>query len=454
MISVFDIFKIGIGPSSSHTVGPMRAAGRFVQSLRRRHLFTHVSHVETVLYGSLAWTGHGHATDVAVILGLAGEEPETVDPDLVPIIVGNATQERMLALGGRRAVTFERDRDVVFDRRTPVKGHPNTLSFTAYDEHGAVILAETYFSVGGGFVVAEGEDVDAATTATVPFPFRSGADLLALGREHGLTIAGIMRANETARMDEAALSQRLSRIRAVMDASIERGLSLDGVLPGGLKVKRRAKDLHERLQADRRRNVRAPHDMMDWVSLYAIAVNEENASGGRVVTAPTNGAAGIVPAVLRYYREFCDWTERGADDFLLTAAAIAILCKMNASISGAEVGCQGEVGVAASMAAGGLAAVLGGTNEQVENAAEIGMEHHLGMTCDPIGGLVQIPCIERNAFGANKAIAAASLALRGDGTHRVSLDQVIETMRATGADMQSKYKETSQGGLALNAVEC
>jgi L-serine dehydratase len=454
MISVFDIFKIGIGPSSSHTVGPMRAAARFVQSLRHRHLFTHVSRVEAVLYGSLAWTGHGHATDVAVILGLAGEEPETVDPDAVAAIVANAGEERMLPLGGRRAVSFERQRDIVFDRKTQGLGHPNTLSFTAFDEHGAVLLAETYFSVGGGFVVAKGEEGHAENTLEVPFPFRSGADLLALGRAHELTIAGIMRANETARMSEAALSEGLARIRSVMDASIDRGLSLEGELPGGLKVKRRAKALHERLQADRHRNVRAPHEVMDWVSLYAIAVNEENASGGRVVTAPTNGAAGIIPAVLRYYREFCDATDKGSDDFLLTAAAIAILCKMNASISGAEVGCQGEVGVAASMAAGALAAVLGGSNEQVENAAEIAMEHHLGMTCDPIGGLVQIPCIERNAFGANKAIAAASLALRGDGTHRVSLDQVIETMRVTGADMQSKYKETSQGGLALNAVEC
>jgi L-serine dehydratase len=454
MISVFDMFKIGIGPSSSHTVGPMRAAGRFVQSLRRQHLFTHVSRIEATLYGSLAWTGHGHATDIAVILGLAGEEPDRVDPDAVPVIIANAAAEKMLPLGGRRAIAFERERDVVFDRKTPPRGHPNTLSFTAFDERGSAMLTEFYFSIGGGFVAAQGEEAIAEDAVAVPYPFRNGADLLLIGRQHGVSIAEIMLANETARRPEAEVREKLAQIRAVMDAAIERGLTQEGELPGGLKVKRRAKALHERLQSDRKRNVHAPHEVMDWVSLYAIAVNEENAAGGRVVTAPTNGAAGILPAILRYYREFCDWSEKGADDLMLTAAAIGILFKMNASISGAEVGCQGEVGVAASMAAGGLAAALGGSNEQIENAAEIGMEHHLGMTCDPIGGLVQIPCIERNAFGANKAIAAASLALRGDGTHRVSLDQVIATMRATGADMQSKYKETSQGGLALNAVEC
>ncbi|MDQ0471546.1 L-serine ammonia-lyase [Labrys wisconsinensis] len=454
MISVFDIFKIGIGPSSSHTVGPMRAAGRFVESLRHKHLFHHASRIETVLFGSLAWTGHGHATDTAVILGLAGEQPETIDPDAVPAIIADAAGEKMLSLGGRRAIAFDRPRDVVFDRKTPAKGHPNTLSFTAYDEHGKAMLTEYYFSVGGGFVLAEGEEAVAAAAVPVPHPFRSGADLLAIGRARGLSIAGIVLENETARLPEEEVRARLARIRAVMDAAIDRGMAQEGELPGGLRVKRRAKALHDRLKADRGRNVRAAHQVMDWVSLFAIAVNEENAAGGRVVTAPTNGAAGIVPAVLRYYREFCDASEAGADDFLLTAAAIGTLFKLNASISGAEVGCQGEVGVAASMAAAGLAAALGGSNEQIENAAEIGMEHHLGMTCDPIGGLVQIPCIERNAFGANKAIAAASLALHGDGTHKVSLDQVVATMRATGADMQSKYKETSQGGLAVNAVEC
>jgi L-serine dehydratase len=454
MISVFDIFKIGIGPSSSHTVGPMRAAARFVETLGARHLMAHVSRVETILYGSLAWTGHGHATDVAVILGLAGERPESVDPDAVGRIVEDAGKDRMLPLGGRRAIAFDRDADIVFDRKTPPKGHPNTLSFTAFDESGRALLTQTYFSVGGGFVLAEGEEATAAAAVAVPYPFRNGADLLVIGQRDGLTIPAIILANEAALRPEAEIRERLAAIRAVMDGAIDRGMAMEGELPGGLRVKRRAKALHERLQHDRTRNVRAPHEVMDWVSLYAIAVNEENAAGGRVVTAPTNGAAGIVPAVLRYYKEFCDWSSEGADAFMLTAAAIAMLCKMNASISGAEVGCQGEVGVAASMAAGGLAAALGGTNEQIENAAEIGMEHHLGMTCDPIGGLVQIPCIERNAFGANKAIAAASLALRGDGTHRVTLDQVIETMRVTGADMQSKYKETSQGGLALNAVEC
>ncbi|MBP0579180.1 L-serine ammonia-lyase [Labrys sp. LIt4] len=454
MISVFDIFKIGIGPSSSHTVGPMRAANRFVQSLRKQGRFIHTHRVETVFYGSLAWTGHGHASDIAVILGLAGEEPETVDPETVAAIVEDATSKGMLALGGRRAMSFERNRDIVFDRKTQPKGHPNTLSFTAWHEDGAALATEFYYSVGGGFVLAEGENAAARATADVPYPFRSSADLLRLGSEHSLSIGGIVLANETASQPEAAVRERLAGIRSVMNAAIDRGISQEGELPGGLRVKRRAKALHDRLLSDIGRNVRAPHEVMDWVSLFAIAVNEENAAGGRVVTAPTNGAAGIVPAVLRYYHDFCDYSEAGADEFLLTAAAIGMLFKMNASISGAEVGCQGEVGVAASMAAGGLAAALGGSIGQVENAAEIGMEHHLGMTCDPIGGLVQIPCIERNAFGANKAIAAASLALRGDGTHKVSLDQVITTMRVTGADMQSKYKETSQGGLAVNAVEC
>ncbi|WP_454813463.1 L-serine ammonia-lyase [Labrys neptuniae] len=454
MISVFDIFKIGIGPSSSHTVGPMRAANRFVQSLRKQGHFIHTHRVETVLYGSLAWTGHGHASDIAVILGLAGEEPETVDPETVAAIVEDATSKGMLALGGRRAMSFERNRDIVFDRKTPPKGHPNTLSFTAWNEGGTALATEFYYSIGGGFVLAEGEGATARETTEVPYPFRSGADLLRLGSEHDLTIGGIVLANEMANQPEATVRERLAGIRVVMDAAIDRGMRQEGELPGGLRVKRRAKALHDRLLTDIGRNVRAPHEMMDWVSLFAIAVNEENAAGGRVVTAPTNGAAGIVPAVLRYYRDFCDYSEAGADEFLLTAAAIGMLFKMNASISGAEVGCQGEVGVAASMAAGGLAAALGGNIAQVENAAEIGMEHHLGMTCDPIGGLVQIPCIERNAFGANKAIAAASLALRGDGIHKVSLDQVITTMRITGADMQSKYKETSQGGLAVNAVEC
>jgi L-serine dehydratase len=454
MISVFDIFKIGIGPSSSHTVGPMRAAGRFVKSLKEKAIFGETARVETRLFGSLAWTGHGHATDTAVILGLAGEEPETVDPDACAALIAKAEQDRSLALGGHHPIAFDRVHDILFDRKTPAKGHPNTLSFTAFGADGAEKLTEFYFSIGGGFVIGEGEAQTASEDVDLPYPFRSGDDLMAIGARDNLSIAGIMLANEVARRPEPEIRARLARIRAVMDAAIDRGLEQSGELPGGLKVKRRAKALHDKLLADRRRNVRAPHEIMDWVSMWAIAVNEENAAGGRVVTAPTNGAAGIVPAVLRYFREFCDYTEEGADDFLLTAAAIGALFKMNASISGAEVGCQGEVGVAASMAAAGLCAALGGTVEQVENAAEIGMEHHLGMTCDPIGGLVQIPCIERNAFGANKAIAAASLALRGDGTHKVSLDQVIVTMRVTGEDMQSKYKETSLGGLAVNAVEC
>lgn len=454
MISTFDIFKIGIGPSSSHTVGPMRAAERFVADLDKQAVLEKTARVQTALFGSLAWTGHGHATDTAVILGLSGEHPETVEPDAVPTIISKTDKDGKLNLGGRFIIAFNRAADLIFDRATPSKIHPNTLTFTAFDQEGAILSAKAYYSIGGGFVRAENELDQGASEVKVPFAYKNAAELLKLCEAEGKRIPEIILANEEAWRPEAKTREGLRRIRQVMDSAIDRGLSLEGELPGGLRVKRRAKNLHDKLTADRHRNMRAPHEMMDWVSMYAIAVNEENAAGGRVVTAPTNGAAGIVPAVLRYYREFCHATEEGLDDFLLTAAAIGTLFKMNASISGAEVGCQGEVGVAASMAAAGLAAALGGTNEQIENAAEIGMEHHLGMTCDPIGGLVQIPCIERNAFGANKAIAAASLALRGDGTHRVTLDQVIETMRVTGADMQSKYKETSQGGLALSAVEC
>src|SRR3954453_7920761 len=457
MISVFDVFKIGIGPSSSHTVGPMRAAARFVEAVRKAHAFTHVSRIETTFYGSLAWTGHGHASDTAVILGLAGEEPDSVEPDRVPVIVAEAETEKMLSLGGRRAISFDRTRDIVFDRKTAPRGHPNTLSFTAFDEFGRPLLTQAYHSVGGGFVVAEGESGASSAEAEtpVPYPFSSGADLLILGSRHGLSIAEIMLANESAMRPEAEVRAKLSRIRAVMDASIDRGMAIEGELPGGLRVKRRAKALHAKLQADQKRNVRAPHEVMDWVSLYAIAVNEENAAGGRVVTAPTNGAAGIIPAVLHYYDRFCfGRSEQGVFTFLLTAGAIGGLYKPNTPTPGPEVGCQGEAGVACSMAAAGLAAAQGGTPEQIENAAEIGMEHNLGLTCDPIGGLVQIPCIERNAIGAIKAINAARLALRSDGQHHVSLDKVIRTMRETGADMQTKYKETSLGGLAVNFIEC
>ncbi|MEJ1161146.1 L-serine ammonia-lyase [Prosthecomicrobium sp. N25] len=454
MISVFDLFKIGIGPSSSHTVGPMRAGKAFVDGLGPD--LGRVARIEVRLFGSLAWTGKGHGTDKAVMLGLAGEVPDTVDPDRANAIPAALAAERRLRLPGGRTIDFDPGRDIVFDMVTPTDGHPNTLAFAAYAADGATLRGETWYSIGGGFVVREGEAlVDESEAAALPFPYRSGADLLAMGAASGLSFADMVRANEAVWRDEAAVLAHLDRVIDTMMLCIDRGMRTDGELPGGLRLKRRAKPLLDGLEADRARNLRLPHEVMDWISLFALAVNEENAAGGRVVTAPTNGAAGVVPAVLRYYRDFCPGANRaGMHVFLLTATAIGGLFKMNASISGAEVGCQGEVGVACSMASAGLAAALGGSNAQVENAAEIGMEHHLGMTCDPIGGLVQIPCIERNAFGAVKAINAASMALRGDGTHKVSLDQVIATMHQTGRDMASKYKETSQGGLAVNVPEC
>jgi L-serine dehydratase len=382
--------------------------------------------------------------------------PASLDPDVADDLFASIRREATLTLADGRVIPFEPDVDIVFNCVDAFERHPNAMSFEAFDASGCSVATEIWYSVGGGFVVREGAPDSAdGFSSSLPYPFRSGADLLEVGARHGLSIAEIVRANETVGRDRSEAEAELDQIAAVMFACIERGLSVEGELPGGLKVKRRARSIRERLEADAHRNVRAPHEIMDWVSLFAIAVNEENAAGGRVVTAPTNGAAGVVPAVLRYYRDFCPGADSaGIRTFLLTATAIAALFKMNASISGAEVGCQGEVGVACSMAAAGLAAALGGTNAQVENAAEIGMEHHLGMTCDPIGGLVQIPCIERNAFGAVKAVHAASLAMRGDGTHRVSLDQVISTMRQTGADMQTKYKETSLGGLAINFTEC
>lgn len=451
MISVFDLFKIGIGPSSSHTVGPMRAGKAFADGLRGLP----VARIEVKLYGSLAWTGKGHGTDRAALIGLAGEAPDTVDPDRAQAVLDRARTERHLTLPSGRTVDFVPERDIVFDFVTATPGHPNTLDFAAFDADGRDLRRETWYSVGGGFVVREGEDLVAADTAdALPYPYRSADELLAMGRASGLTIAEMVLANELAQRPREAVDDHLDRIVETMFLCIDRGMRHEGELPGGLRVKRRAKPFADRLDEDRRLNHRAPHEIMDWVSLFAMAVNEENAAGGRVVTAPTNGAAGVVPAVLRYYRDFCEGTPEGIRAFLLTATAVGGLFKLNASISGAEVGCQGEVGVACSMAAGGLCAALGGSNEQIENAAEIGMEHHLGMTCDPIGGLVQIPCIERNAFGAIKAINAASMALKGDGTHRVSLDQVIVTMRETGKDMATKYKETSQGGLAVNVPEC
>jgi L-serine dehydratase len=454
MIGFSDIFKVGIGPSSSHTVGPMKAAASFVSSLGQR--LSQVTRLRATAYGSLAWTGRGHATDKALLLGLAGCVPANLDPDHAESLFSEIKQTGRLPLPDGRTIPFDFATDIVLDQITTYERHPNAMAFEAFDADGSLLTRQVWFSIGGGFVVREGDKEDASEgQAGNVYPFRTAADLLAIGERTGLTIAEIVLANETARRPLAEVEAEIDRVTEVMFACIERGLNAEGELPGGLKVMRRARSIKERLEADARRNFRAPHEVMDWVSLFAIAVNEENAAGGRVVTAPTNGAAGVVPAVLRYYRDFCPGAnQKGMRDFLLTATAIAALFKMNASISGAEVGCQGEVGVACSMAAAGLAAALGGTNAQIENAAEIGMEHHLGMTCDPIGGLVQIPCIERNAFGAVKAVNAASLALRSDGIHKVSLDQVIATMRQTGADMQAKYKETSLGGLAVNYTEC
>ncbi|MGB9114942.1 L-serine ammonia-lyase [Bradyrhizobium sp.] len=455
MISVFDLFKIGIGPSSSHTVGPMKAAAAFMAELDQRER-AGLKRLKVTLLGSLAWTGKGHRTDKAVMLGLAGLSPESIDPDDADRRVDAIAATRQLMLADGTPIGFDPVRDLVFDFEEPAPVHPNTIRFAAFDQDGRELKQETWFSLGGGFIRREGEVSSAAeTAAAIPFDYRDAAELIEMCDRSGLSIAELVRANETVLADEASIHDRLDRLTAVMFDCIDRGMRTDGELPGGLKVKRRARALHARLQASETRNLRQSIPAMDYASMYAIAVNEENAAGGRVVTAPTNGAAGVIPAVLRYYADHCqDASKDGIRIFLLTSGAIGALCKMNASISGAEVGCQGEVGVACSMAAAGLTAALGGSGRQIENAAEIGMEHHLGMTCDPIGGLVQIPCIERNAFGAIKAINAASLALSGDGSHHVTLDQVIRTMRDTGADMQAKYKETSRGGLAVNVPDC
>jgi L-serine dehydratase len=452
-MSVFDLFKIGIGPSSSHTVGPMVAARRFL--LECGPLDKAVG-VEAHLYGSLALTGVGHATDKAVILGLMGETPQSIDPDSVDDKLAEAELDGVLRLLGTKEVPFSARTGLVWHKASSLPEHPNGMRFVLQLADGSVI-ERIFYSIGGGFITAAGEAQRPSEPAgvPVPFPFSTMVELLTQGREHGLTIPHMLRANELARMGEAELDAGLDNIWQVMRDCIAHGLVTEGQLPGGLNVKRRAAKLWKQAHCVEGKRVNElPHDSTHQVTLYAMAVNEENAAGGRVVTAPTNGAAGIIPAVVRYYAEDCRPTEpvRGIRDFLLTSAAIGMLCKKNASISGAEVGCQGEVGVACAMAAAGLVAALGGTNEQIENAAEIGIEHHLGMTCDPIGGLVQIPCIERNGMGAIKAITAASLALKGDGTHFVSLDNVIETMRQTGADMQVKYKETSLGGLAIHVV--
>jgi len=455
LISTFDLFKIGIGPSSSHTVGPMRAAHMFAVGLKADALLTDTARITAELFGSLGATGHGHGSDRAVLLGLAGEDPETVDTDTIAERVGAITASERLALLGTHEIDFQVDRDLVLHRRRSLPFHPNGMTFAASTRAGAVLRERTYYSVGGGFVVnekASGADRIKVDETPVAYPFQTGAELLAHANASDLAISEIMMANELSWRSEDDVRASLVAIWQTMQSCVERGCTKDGSLPGGLKVRRRAAEMHRALSDEQ---VDDPLRVMDWVTLFALAVNEENAAGGRVVTAPTNGAAGIVPAVLHYYMRFVPGANLdGVIRFLLTAAAIGVLFKENASISGAEVGCQGEVGSACSMAAGGLTEVLGGTPAQVENAAEIAMEHNLGLTCDPVGGLVQIPCIERNAVASIKAITATRLALRGDGRHFVSLDKVIKTMRETGADMKIKYKETARGGLAVNVIEC
>lgn len=457
--SVFDLFKIGIGPSSSHTMGPMVAARRFVERLVDAGTLGAVARIETRLYGSLALTGKGHASDRAILLGLAGQEPKTCDPDAADILVKSIRADGVILLGGKHAIAFDEASDLLFLQRERLEYHSNAMTFAAFDGDGTEIDTRNYFSVGGGAIVDQDETAGNAPGVgglwDPPHVFRSGAELLAIAERTGLSIAEITRANELAAISADQLSGGLAEIADAMAACIERGIRNGGILPGGLRVKRRAPLIMAHLMARQERMLSDPLTVIDWVNLWALAVNEENAAGGKVVTAPTNGAAGIVPSVLRFYDRFAPGADQaGVERFLLTAAAIGSLFKENASISGAEVGCQGEVGVACSMAAAGLVAAWGGSPGQVENAAEIGMEHNLGLTCDPVAGLVQVPCIERNAVGAVKAIEAARLAMMGDGTHRVSLDEVIETMRRTGLDMNERYKETSQGGLAVNVVEC
>jgi len=455
-ISAFDLFKVGIGPSSSHTVGPMRAASAFAGRLERDGLLTRTARVRVELFGSLGATGHGRGSVKAVVLGLEGEQPDLVDPVAAEPRLAAVRDEGRLLLAGKVPIRFRVDDDVVLHRRKRLPFHSNGMLFRAFGADGAELVRREYYSVGGGFVVDSdqaGNPVLVEDPTPVRYPFRTGEELLRHTRETGLRISDVMLANELAWRSEEEVRAGLLHIWSVMQECVERGTRATGVLPGGLKVRRRAAALRERLEAagDEQDPLRA----LDWVTLWALAVNEENAAGGRVVTAPTNGAAGIIPAVLHYYRRFVgSYSDDGVVRFLLTAAAIGLLFKENASISGADVGCQGEVGSACSMAAAGLAEVLGGTAEQVENAAEIGIEHNLGLTCDPVGGLVQIPCIERNAVGAIKAVTAARLAVRGDGRHQVSIDKAIKTMRETGADMKDKYKETARGGLALNVVEC
>ena len=456
--SVFDLFKIGVGPSSSHTMGPMTAACRFVERLGRSGALARTARVQAELYGSLALTGKGHATDRAVLLGLSGERPDRIDPDAADLTVARIRETKRISLGGTHEIDFDEPADVRFLQRERLPHHSNGMRFTAFGAAGETLDSAVSYSVGGGAVVDEAEVARNAPPEggwDSRWPYSSGDQLLVIAAREGLSIADIARDNERAMHPDVEIDARLDAITAAMSACIDRGVAASGILPGGLNVKRRAPALYRLLTERAERALQDPLTVIDWVNLWALAVNEENAAGGKVVTAPTNGAAGIVPAVLRYYQRFTPHSDKeGEHVFLLTAAAIGSLFKENASISGAEVGCQGEVGVACSMAAAGLTAALGGTPPQVENAAEIGMEHNLGLTCDPVGGLVQVPCIERNAVGAIKAIEASRLALVGDGSHRVSLDQVIETMRKTGLDMNERYKETSLGGLAVNVVEC
>ena len=457
-ISVFDMFTIGIGPSSSHTVGPMRAARRFINDLKQSHPdFSDIKRIQCDLYGSLGHTGKGHGSDKAVILGLKGERPDSVDVDQIDNIISRIARDSEIGIDHSFSIPFSQAKDIIFHRRKILPKHPNGMRFTAFDKNNHQLLSKTYYSVGGGFVVNDEVDADQPVlknNSELPLPFKTAEQLIRQCEHNQMTISQVMMQNEKALRPEAEVKQKLLTIWQAMNTCIKRGCEKDGVLPGGLKVQRRARSIYHKLIAEGH-NQKDSLYIMDWVNLYALAVNEENAAGGRVVTAPTNGAAGILPAVLKYFCQFKkDNCEKSIVNFLLTAGAIAILYKENASISGAEVGCQGEVGVACSMAAGALTEILGGSPLQVENAAEIGMEHNLGLTCDPIGGLVQIPCIERNAMASIKAINASRLALRGDGGHKVSLDKVIKTMKDTGADMQTKYKETARGGLAVNIIEC
>ncbi|MHC5306926.1 L-serine ammonia-lyase [Bartonella sp. LJL80] len=463
-LSVFELFKIGIGPSSSHTMGPMTAANMFLDEIASgawpKPANASVTHIRAYLHGSLAFTGVGHATDRAVILGLLGLKPATINPDSMDALVETVNAEKLVHAAGHPPYHFDPKVDLIFQRKKALPGHANGLAFEGLDADGNLLIRRVYYSIGGGFVVTEDEinrvrHDDKKEVANVPYPFASARSMLEMAKQSGLTIAEMKRANEETTIAREMLDKGLDDIFETMTACVDRGLLREGELPGGLHVKRRAKRLHDKLEDDWKKNRSNPLLANDWLSVYAMAVNEENAAGGRVVTAPTNGAAGVIPAVLRYYLRFNDGADRaGVYNFLLTAAAVGGVIKHNASISGAEVGCQGEVGSASSMAAAGLTAALGGNALQIENAAEIALEHHLGMTCDPVAGLVQVPCIERNALGAVKAVTAASLALHGDGTHFVSLDACIETMRQTGRDMSDRYKETSKGGLAVNVTDC